>query len=122
MLHCSREQWMHAPLFSEQCSMLHCSVNNVAWFSVFIRAKQLLAAFFSLRFKRKNTVGSMNSELCFFLCQIGCICVLNKTQTQPHYQTASQEGKKKEKTALYESQTICIYVHIRFLTHFRLYF
>jgi hydroxyethylthiazole kinase len=35
-------------------------------------------------------VWPIHSKMCFFGYQMGCICVLNKTQTQPRYQTGSK--------------------------------
>ena len=51
----------------------------------------ILLLFFLQRFRRKKTVGPMNSKLFLFLYQTDCICVLFKTQTQPRYQTTLKQ-------------------------------
>jgi len=51
--------------------------------------KRQLLAFLSPAFRMKNTVGSINSEVCFFLYQTGCIYILSKTHTQFLKQTLS---------------------------------
>jgi len=39
--------------------------------------------------RTQKDVGPIHSKICFFIYQTDCICVLNKTQTQPRYQTGS---------------------------------
>jgi hypothetical protein len=69
---------------------LHCSREQWSMFSVLPHRKQVMAASFFLAFQTQQTVGFMNSNIHFFNYQTGCICVFNKTQTQPLKQILSK--------------------------------
>jgi hypothetical protein len=80
-------------------------INSLHWFFFFIKKntlftvmnsaekksmdtlckKQQGAAFLPLAFQTLKSMRPMNNKLLFFFYhyQIGCICILNKTQTQP---------------------------------------